>query len=104
MTTEGTTKLYVGNLGREMTDQQLYDLFGRMGTVVSARVLTHARTGKSRGFGHVEMATGAQARRAITSLHRSPVAGLALIVYEAIPWQSRRAASLSRWEENEEAK
>lgn len=75
-----TTKLHVGNLGRWMTDEELYALFAPAGTVVRAHVLTHAQTGTSRGFGHVEMGAEAEARNAVAKLHRVTVAGLRLIV------------------------
>lgn len=77
-----TATLYVGNIGWALTDDGLRDLFAGFGAVVSARVARHERTGKSCGFGHVEMATEAQAQAAVAALNRSRVGGLALIVRE----------------------
>lgn len=75
-----TTKLHVGNLGRWMTDDELHALFAPVGTVVRAHVLTHEQTGKTRGFGHVEMSAENEARDAVLRLHRVAIAGLRLIV------------------------
>lgn len=75
-----TTKLHVGNLGRWMTDRELHDLFAPAGTVVHAHVLTHEQTGRSRGFGHVEMGGEDEAQAAVSQLHRTAIAGLRLIV------------------------
>jgi len=77
-----TATLYVGNIGWALTDDGLRELFSASGTVVRAQVATHERTGKSCGFGHVEMATEAQAQAAIAALNRTRVGGLALIVRE----------------------
>ncbi len=60
--------LHVGNLSDATTDQQLHDLFGRSGAVVSAHVLTDARTGKPRGFGLVEMSTPEETLLAIKAV------------------------------------
>lgn len=74
--------LYVGNLGWALTDDGLRALFAEFGAVLTARVATHERTGKSCGFGHVQMATEAEALAAVAALNRTRVGGLALIVRE----------------------
>ena len=75
-----TAKLYVGNIGRWMTEPELRALFSPGGDVLLAHVVTHDLTGKSCGFGYVEMGSDDQARDAVTRLHRLPVSGLPLIV------------------------
>ncbi len=77
-----TATLYVGNIGWAMTDEGLRDLFVEFGTVVSAQVARHERTGKSCGYGHVQMETEAQAQAAVAARHGSRVGGLSLIVRE----------------------
>ena len=83
-------KVYVGNLPWSVTNQDLQDLFTPFGAVESAQVVTDRDTGRSRGFGFVEMA-GAYAAEAIASLNGSEIESRALRVNEA---QSKsRAAS-----------
>ncbi len=79
------TKLYVGNLSYQTTDQQLHDLFSEAGSVTSAQVITDRYTGQSRGFGFVEMATAEEAQAAIASLNGRNVGGRALTVNESRP-------------------
>jgi len=80
--------IYVGNLSWECTDQNLRDLFADFGEVSSARVIEDRETGRSRGFGFVEMeATGVD--QAIESLNGSDYQGRALKVNEAQPRQAR---------------
>ena len=76
---------YVGNLGFDVTDQDLKDLFAEYGEVLSANVITDRQTGRSRGFGFVEMADNAQAEQAINALNGKDLAGRALTVNEARP-------------------
>ena len=64
-------KLYVGNLSYDMTDSDLQTLFGPHGTVQSAQVIMDRDTGRSKGFGFVEMDSGEQAQAAITGPERS---------------------------------
>ena len=68
-------KIYVGNLPYASTDQDLMDLFAQHGTVASANVVTDRYTGRSRGFGFVEMATAEDAQKAITALNGSDFQG-----------------------------
>lgn len=79
------TKLYVGNLSYQTTDQQLNDLFAEAGNVASAQVVTDRYTGQSRGFGFVEMATEDEAQQAIAAINGRNVGGRALVVNESRP-------------------
>lgn len=78
-------KLYVGNLSYTTTDQELQDLFAQHGTVQSANVVTDRYTGRSRGFGFVEMGSGEEAQQAIEVLNGSAFQGRNLVVNEARP-------------------
>jgi RNA recognition motif-containing protein len=80
-------KLYVGNLSFQTTDQELADAFGQFGTVTSAQVVTDRDTGRSRGFGFVEMADGAE--QAIQSMNGAQLQGRTLTVNEAKPREDR---------------
>jgi len=80
-------KLYVGNLSFQTTDQELADAFGQFGTVTSAQVVTDRDTGRSRGFGFVEMSDGAD--QAITSMNGAQLQGRTLTVNEAKPREGR---------------
>ena len=82
-------KLYVGSLTYEVTEQQLTDLFSPHGTVESARVITDRDSGRSKGFGFVEMASDEEAQKAITALSGKPLEGRTLVVNEARPKESR---------------
>ncbi len=79
------TKLYVGNLSYQMTDQQLHDLFSEAGNVSSAQVVTDRYTGQARGFGFVEMASEDEAQQAIAAINGRNVDGRALVVNESRP-------------------
>ena len=76
-------KLYVGNIPFSTTDDDLRQLFETHGTVVSARVITDRETGRSRGFGFVEMANSADAEGAIAALNGTSMDGRDLTVNEA---------------------
>ena len=78
-------KLYVGNLGYNATDADLQQLFGAHGTVESAQVINDRDTGRSKGFGFVEMASNAEAEAAIAALNGAQHDGRALKVNEAKP-------------------
>jgi RNA recognition motif-containing protein len=82
-------KIYVGGLPYSATEEQLTELFGTHGTVRSARVITDKFTGKSRGFGFVEMATDEEAQRAIAALNATQMGGRTLTVNEARPQEPR---------------
>jgi RNA recognition motif-containing protein len=83
------SKLYVGNLTYETTDNDLQTLFGAHGTVRSAQVIMDRDTGRSKGFGFVEMETGPQAQAAIKAMNGHEVNGRALTVNEARPREER---------------
>jgi cold-inducible RNA-binding protein len=78
-------KLYVGNLTYDMGDGDLSQLFGQHGTVESAQVIMDRDTGRSKGFGFVEMKTEQEAKAAIEGLNGKEVNGRALTVNEAKP-------------------
>lgn len=77
--------IYVGNLPYSTTDAELESLFSSHGTVTSARVIMDRETGRSRGFGFVEMANDDEARAAIEALNGDDSMGRALTVNEAKP-------------------
>jgi RNA recognition motif-containing protein len=78
-------KLYVGNLNYEVTDASLEALFAAHGTVQSAQVIMDRDTGRSKGFGFVEMGSDAEAQAAIAALNGSQQGGRSLTVNEARP-------------------
>jgi len=82
-------KLYVGNLTYGMNDSDLEQLFGQHGTVVSAQVIMDRDTGRSKGFGFVEMKTDQEAQAAIQALNNKEHEGRALTVNEARPREER---------------
>lgn len=84
-----TNKLYVGGLPYTTTDEQLQQLFSAHGTVESARVITDKFTGRSKGFGFVEMSSGAEAQAAIQALNGTDLEGRSLTVNEARPQEKR---------------
>lgn len=83
-------KLYVGNLSYEITDDQLKDLFSQAGTVVSAAVIRYRDSGRSKGFGFVEMTTEDEAKKAIETVNGQDYQGRKLVVSEARPPQPRK--------------
>ena len=82
-------KLYVGNLSFSVTDADLEDLFAPFGEVRSAQVVVDRQTGRSRGFGFVEMGADAAAQAAIDALHDQEHGGRRLTVNEAKPREDR---------------
>lgn len=78
-------KLYVGNLAYSITQDQLREHFAAAGTVADAVVITDRETGRGRGFGFVEMATDAEAKKAIEMFNGKDMDGRALVVNEARP-------------------
>ena len=78
-------KLYVGNLDYGVTDSALEQMFAAHGTVVSAQVIMDRDTGRSKGFGFVEMKSDQEAQAAIAALNGHEVEGRALTVNEARP-------------------
>jgi RNA recognition motif-containing protein len=81
-------KIYVGNLPWSVDDTVLADIFAPFGDVLSARVITDRETGRSRGFGFVEMEPG-DAEQAIEGLQDHPIEGRTLVVNEARPRPDR---------------
>jgi len=82
-------KLFVGNLSWNTTSDGLRDFFSQAGTVSSATVLTDKFTGKSRGFGFVEMSSDEDAQKAIADLHGKQLDGREIVVNEARPMAPR---------------
>src|SRR5437868_5290948 len=82
-------RLYVGNLTYGTTDEVLRQLFEAHGTVTSAQVIMDRDTGRSKGFGFVEMASDQEAQAAIAALNGQQVEGRALTVNEARPREER---------------
>jgi RNA recognition motif-containing protein len=81
-------KLYVGNLTFGVTDAELQQMFAAHGTVQSAQVIMDRDTGRSKGFGFVEMGTDQEAQTAIQAMNGQPVNGRNLTVNEARPKES----------------
>ncbi len=84
-----STKLYVGNLSFDTSGQDLEELFGQVGTVESASVIEDRDTGRSRGFGFIEMSSKEEAAQAIEQFNGKEVDGRELKVNEAKPRESR---------------
>ncbi len=82
-------KLFVGSLSYDVNDDQLGEFFAQAGTVESARVINDRMTGRSRGFGFVEMSTDDEAKNAIDSLNGKELAGRPIVVNEARPQTDR---------------
>jgi RNA recognition motif-containing protein len=82
-------KIYVGNLSFQTTETDLSDLFGEIGQVESVQIITDRDTGRSKGFGFVQMADDAAAEKAIAQLNGKEVGGRNLNVNEAKPMQKR---------------
>ncbi len=82
-------KLYVGNLGYDVSSSDLEQMFSPHGTVDSAQVIEDRSTGRSKGFGFVEMGSAAEAEAAISALNGQDHGGRALTVNEAKPREPR---------------
>ena len=82
-------KLYVGNLPYTVRDEDLQQSFGQFGAVTSAKVMMERETGRSKGFGFVEMASDAQAQAAISGMNGQPLGGRSVVVNEARPMEAR---------------
>ncbi len=76
-------KLYVGKLPYRTSDQELGDLFGQFGEVISATIIIDRETGRSKGFGFVEMSNDEEAQNAMGQLNNSTLEGRTIIVNEA---------------------
>ena len=84
-----SSKIYVGNLPYSVTDATLESNFAEFGTVSSAKVMMDRETGRSKGFGFVEMASDEDANKAIEQLNGTPMGGRNLTVSEARPQAPR---------------
>ena len=82
-------KLYVGNLPYSFRDSDLESTFGQFGSVSSAKVMMERDTGRSKGFGFVEMGSEAEAQAAIQGMNGQPLGGRSLVVNEARPMEPR---------------
>jgi len=82
-------KLYVGNLAYSVRDESLQEAFGQFGTVTSAKVMMDRDTGRSKGFGFVEMGSDAEAQAAINGMNGQALEGRAIVVNEARPREER---------------
>ena len=82
-------KLYVGNLAYSVRDESLHQSFSEFGTVTSAKVMMDRDTGRSKGFGFVEMASDAEAQAAINGMNGQALEGRAIVVNEARPREER---------------
>lgn len=83
------TKIYVGNLAFTISNDTLAEKFAQFGTVQSAKIIIDRDTNRSKGFGFVEMSTGAEAAEAISSLNGSDFGGRQMNVTEAKPMVPR---------------
>jgi hypothetical protein len=82
-------KLYVGNLPYQVRDSDLEQAFGQFGQVTSAKVMMERETGRSKGFGFVEMGSDAEAQAAITGMNGQSMGGRSVVVNEARPMEQR---------------
>jgi len=89
-------KLYVGNLPYSATEQALTDSFSECGTVTSVKIITDRETGRSKGFGFVEMGTDEEAASAITKFNGAMYEGRAMTVSEAKPMAPREGGGGGR--------
>lgn len=87
-----SSKIYVGNLPYSVTDSSLESNFAEFGNVTSAKVMMDRETGRSKGFGFVEMANAEVAQTAITALHGMSVDGRSIVVNLARPREDNRGA------------
>ena len=88
-------KIFVGNLSFQTTEADLTDMFAEVGQVESAQIITDRDTGRSKGFGFVQMSDDAAAEKAISLLNGKEVNGRALTVNEARPMERRDSGSRS---------
>ncbi len=87
-----SAKLYVGNLSFDTTTEDLEKMFGEIGTVESTNIIEDRETGRSRGFGFVEMSSKEEGQNAISTLNGKEIDGRALTVNEAKPREDRAGA------------
>jgi RNA recognition motif-containing protein len=82
--------IYVGNMNFNLGNDDLFNLFSQFGAVTTAKIINDKVTGRSKGFGFVEMDNEEEGRKAISSLNESEVMGRKLIVNEARPQEPRQ--------------
>ncbi len=82
-------KLYIGNLPYQATEDSLKDLFAKAGTVESAAIITDKVSGRSKGFGFIEMSTEEEAKKAIEMFNEQDLEGRKMLVNEARPMKKR---------------
>lgn len=85
--------IYVGNISKDVTDEELQALFTEFGTVKSSKIIRDMFSGESRGFGFVEMASQTEGQKAITDLNLTELKGRRLTVNEARPKTDKRGGS-----------
>ncbi len=90
-------KIYVGNLSFNATEADVEHAFSQFGEVKSVNIITDRETGRSRGFGFVEMVDRQEAQEAIENLNLKQIAGRAVTVNEARPREDRRGGGGRRW-------
>lgn len=84
-----TTRVFVGGISYNVTDAQLAEHFAKVGTVVSAKIITDRNSGQSKGFGFVEMSSDDEANLAMKELNNTDLAGRTIVVKEALPQVQR---------------
>ena len=94
---ETALNIFVGNLSFSTNDEELREAFARFGAVDSAQVIMDRETGRSRGFGFVEMPNDDEARQAISSMNGADLSGRPLTVNEARPKAPRNGGGGGRW-------
>ena len=92
-----TNKLYVGNLNYDVNDDSLANMFSEVGTVVSAKVITDRDSGRSKGFGFVEMSSEDEVKKAIETFHEQEFEGRTIVVNEARPQKPREFKPRDRY-------
>ncbi len=96
-------KIYVGNLPFSTTGESLTEIFSHFGQVHSSKIVTDRETGRSKGFGFVEMSSGEEADVAIEKLHGSDFGGRALTVNEARPMEKRDPSKMGGFQNDRQS-
>ncbi len=92
-----SNKLYVGNLSYNATEESLKNAFEQCGSVASCRIVSDRDTGRSKGFGFIEMSSADEAQSAISQLDGAEFEGRNLKVNEAKPQENNRNSGRNRW-------
>ena len=92
-------KLYVGNLAYSISEDELKDLFGQFGEVRSVKIITDRQSGRSKGFGFVEMSSQSEGQKAIEAMNRTTIHNRQMVVNEATtkPKKSFQKRDPRRW-------